>query len=1026
MNYRKPIFETIANWSIHRPDENAVTFCDQTLSYSQLEYQSNLLARYISLTYPLHSRGRIAVYLEPSLMMPVVLLAILKAGCAYVPLSHFQPKARITKILDDASVFLLLTTRSVIHASGIDKLFPATLALEDINYSDTAVSASLPTVQASDLAYILYTSGSTGTPKGVAIEHRNLSYYLSWFNQQLWPETQALLPLTSTLSFAAAVTQLYAPLLRGETLHILPADSLHEPGRLLTWYQQHPKGAIYCVPTVWDELLRYQRDVGGALSLPKTIFLSGEPVPFDLKERTFEQCPEATVYNLYGPTEATANGSFSRLEKHKPVTLGKALRESKILIVDENLTPVEAGQSGEICIVGEGVARGYLNQDSLTQQRFFRYQCEGGDVRGHRTGDLGLFNAQGDVVYLGRINRQIKINGVRIEPEEIEIALREHEKINQALVRTIDDDNGSVRLIAYLVSADTALSINEISAFLRAKLPAPMIPTYFMTLETLPKLPNGKLDLQRLPMPSPIRPVLGYAYRPASNELEQELIDIFQDILGFRDLGADDNFFDLGGGSLQVMQARQCIRRRLFSDIDYALFFNNATPYLLSFIVPYYVNDEETFSSADCELESAPLSGEQRYFLTLDQISPDPLAYLIAFRLHLHGPLDVAALEWCVQRIVQHNPVLRSRFDLDSVSCREGQYPSTALQVIHQQCADGIIADGKVNDERLLASVGISEIDLEHTPLISIKLLSAQDTQHILFVQVHHTVFDHDSIGAFFQQFVDYARAYHAGDHSFTLAPSKRYQHYRQWQQCAIWPTRYPKERRFWQKTFAEYVQTGADGSQFQPQADQDGENYRCTVSVALTQSLRAFARHHQTTVFVSMLAAFNRLLNSATCYRHVPIGIPVSNRTLYEETDLLGCFVNRVTYYDPAIPDEPMNTAVARCHKRIYAILDNQMVPYDILNNDIRENGWSEKLYAPVCFNYLSAMPSPVKIGDTEIQVSPIEHHAARVDLTLSVHEGNNLQLYFNYHKNALTKTQVKILAEAYIELLSAMVQSD
>ncbi|ENZ3708232.1 TPA: AMP-binding protein [Serratia marcescens] len=1022
MNDRKPIFEPISTWSTQRPAKRAVVFGEQTLSYAQLEYQSNLLARYLLSKYPMHPRGRIAVYLEPGLMMPVVLLAILKAGYTYIPLSDFLPNERVLKILDDAAAFLLLTTVSIMRKTGIGKNFPSTLALEDIAYADMPATISLPVVQKTDIAYVLYTSGSTGLPKGVVIEHGNLSYYLDWFNQALWPETQAVLPLTSTLSFAAAVTQLYAPLLRGDTLHILPANILHEPEKLLTWYEQHPSGALYCVPTVWDALLRYDRQAGGASRLPTTVFLSGEPVPFDLKERTFAQCPDATVYNLYGPTETTANGSFARLEKGKAVTLGKALRGSKILIVDDDCSPVSGDRCGEICIVGEGVARGYLNRDTLTHQRFFTQEIDHACYRGHRTGDLGKFNSHGEIVYLGRIDRQIKINGVRIDPEEIEIALREDHRIRHALVRKTEESTGGIRLIAYLVpESEGTISANEIRNFLRLTLPAAMIPSHFIFVETMPKLPNGKLDLQRLPQPVPSRPALSYAFRPAANELEQELIDIFQEALGFCDLGADDNFFDLGGGSLQVIQIRQLIKRRLFSDIDYTLFFDNATPHLLSFIVPYYVNDTDpVVLENDFRLPS--ISSEQRYFLTLDQISPAPGAYQIAFRLAFGGPLDISAMEWSIQQILKNNPVLRSRFNLNNVSCSEGDYPASDLKIVRQECAAEICTFDELSDEGLLAAAGVPEMDLELMPLIHIRFMSLPASWHILLLQVHHTVFDHDSIGLFFKQFIAYFQAYRAGDRGFELGQGKGYQHYRCWQQQCIQPTRYPQEREFWLETFAHYVHTGADASLFSPRDTLEGKNVWFTISKALTQSLMAFARSHQTTVFVCMLTAFNVLLNTFTRYRHVPIGIPVSNRMLYEETSLLGCFVNRVTYYDKYSPEDDIGSLLDRCRKRVYGLLENQTIPYDILNSDIRAHGWMDLLYAPVCFNYLSAMPSPVNCGGVDIDVKAVESDFAKVDMTLSIHEGECLNVCFNYHMAALKKDEVIRLSKEYIGIIERM----
>nr|WED67965.1 amino acid adenylation domain-containing protein [Pectobacterium colocasium] len=451
--------EIISEWSLKSPDRTAVEFNGDRLNYQQVESQSRLLADYLLSHYPNNKRGRIAVYLEPGVMMPVVLLAILKAGYTYVPLSHFHPSERIIQILDDSSAFLLISTRSMVNKTAIDNVFSSTLVLEDIHYPVEPV-AVLPPVCENNLAYILYTSGSTGKPKGVAIEHRNLSYYLNWFNEDVWPATRATLPLTSSLSFAAAVTQLYAPLLRGDTLFILPADSLNEPDVLLRWHQQHPDGAIYCVPTVWDELLRYQATSSHAWALPKTVFLSGEPVSFDLKERAFQRIPDVRLFNLYGPTETTANCSFTELVPGKGVTLGKALRGSEILIVDENLRPVAEGEEGEICAFGEGVARGYINRDELTQQRFFSHVRAGKSDWGHRTGDLGKRTPDGEIVYLGRIDRQIKINGIRIEPEEIEIALRQHGDIDKALVRPMQE-NGRQRLVAYLVSRNPSLAANE-------------------------------------------------------------------------------------------------------------------------------------------------------------------------------------------------------------------------------------------------------------------------------------------------------------------------------------------------------------------------------------------------------------------------------------------------------------------------------------------------------------------------------------------------------------------------------------
>ncbi|WP_257982517.1 amino acid adenylation domain-containing protein [Pectobacterium brasiliense] len=1021
MKNRKTVFEIISEWSLKNPDKTAVEFNGDRLNYQQLESQSCRLADYLLSHYPDNKRGRIAVYLEPGVMMPVVLLAILKAGHTYVPLSHFHPSERIMQILDDSSAFLLISTRAMLNKTAIDKVFPSTLVVEDIHYPASPV-ATLPPVCENDLAYILYTSGSTGKPKGVAIEHRNLSYYLNWFNEDVWPETRATLPLTSTLSFAAAVTQLYAPLLRGDTLFILPADSLNEPEVLLRWHQQHPDGAIYCVPTVWDELLRYQASSSHAWALPKTVFLSGEPVSFDLKERTFQQIPDVRLFNLYGPTETTANCSFAELRPGKNVTLGKALRGSEIMIVDESLRPVAEGEEGEICAFGEGVARGYINRDELTQQRFFTHVRADKRSWGHRTGDLGKMTPEGEILYLGRIDRQIKINGIRIEPEEVEIVLRQHGDIDKALVRPIQE-NGRQRLVAYLVSRNPSLATNDLRCFLQDKLPRAMHPSHFIMLETLPKLPNGKLDVSRLPEPCPQRPELGYPVKTAGNELEQELIDIWQEVLGFRELGANDNFFDLGGDSLQAMKARLLIRKRLFSEIDYPLFFNNATPHLLAFIVPYYVNDDEpAFNENNADIEALAPSSQQRYFLTLDQLSPEPSAYQLAFRLTIKGPLDESAVEWGIRRILEGNPVLRTRFDLDRLQCLEGDYPIEAIPIERLTAFSPDGGKNTLSDRRLLELISTPEMDVEHSPLICFHLISLTTQRHILLGRVHHTVFDHDAIGLFFHQFVDYVRAYSAGDRSYRIGSDERYLRYRQ-QQRRTKDQCYLRERQFWLDKMEDYLAAGADATAFPLSDSLDGENYWCILSDTLTQAIKHYAQQHRTTPFVCMLTAFTQLLKT-TNYRHVPIGIPVSNRMLTENATTIGCFVNMVAYYDDAPAQESFSTLLTRSQNKIHAILDNQTLPYDVLMADVRAKGWSDKLRFPVSFNYLTAMPPAVQINETAYQITDIANHQARLDLTLSVYDDEALALCFNYQQAAFNAEEIAALSHQYHQILMDVVQ--
>ena len=272
----------------------------------------------------------------------------MKAGHSYVPLSSFQPVQRIAQIIDDSQSFLVLTNKTSYQKSKLQLNQSIVLEMDDIDWSAQAVNTEYPELDGSQLAYTLYTSGSTGRPKGVEVEHRHLAYYIDWFNTHVWSQTQAQLPLTSSLSFAAAVTQLFSPLARGDTLHILPEGSLNNPKFLFEWFAAHSNTAIYCVPTLWKELLQYKHLIDPTVRFPDTVFLSGEAVAEDLKQRTFADIDNIRVFNLYGPTETVAYCAFFELQPESHITIVKAMSGSEFILLDDNGMQVEGEAIGDL------------------------------------------------------------------------------------------------------------------------------------------------------------------------------------------------------------------------------------------------------------------------------------------------------------------------------------------------------------------------------------------------------------------------------------------------------------------------------------------------------------------------------------------------------------------------------------------------------------------------------------------------------------------------------------------------------
>lgn len=1011
MKNNNPVFESISIQSSISPEEIAVIYKDTSLTYFELERLSNQLASYLVVQYPDRETGKVAVYLEPSLILPAVILGIMKAGFSYVPLSSFQPTKRIQQILDDSGVFVIITDELLSKKPSMSECRTEKLNVAALDLTGTSDGQLLPKVSHADLAYTLYTSGSTGVPKGVEVEHGSMAYYLNWFNNDLWPETQATLPLTSSLSFAAAVTQLFAPLLRGDTLHILPEGTLNNPQRLFDWYQNRTNAAIYCVPTIWNELLNYRSSVDSELSLPKTVFLSGEPVGEDIKQRTFDSIENVRLFNLYGPTETVANCAFTELKQDKPVTIGKALAGSELFLLDEKGALVTDGGVGEICLCGPGVARGYSNLPELSAERFFSHYGH----RAHCTGDLGQFNANRDMVYLGRKDRQVKIHGVRVELGEIEANIRQHGEIADAAVKMV---NGG--LVAYLLT-DKKPSVSELRAFLSQRCPSTMIPVQFVYLEVFPKLPNGKLDSSRLPDPAPVRPELNYDCTLPTNDLERDLVDIWQEVLGFSGLGVNDDFFDLGGNSLQAMRARTLIRHRLYSEIDFKLFFSNATPRKLSTVVPYYLTDDlddATFtpSEKNQQAQFEPLTSQQAYFLTLEQTSTNPKAYQPAFCIYLDGKVDTKGVEWCINRLLANNPVLTTQFDLDNFTAKEGGYRSEQVEILQRKVEQ---LTGKLSDMthcELLNMADMSDIDIGREPPIRLALLSKNDDEHVVVVRVHHAVFDHDSIGIFFEQFIQAYRAYVAGDYGF----AQHHQHH-----LSLKPHRgamvdEENQMQFWLSTLNRYLAKGADSSLY-PRADYPSpQGYTVELSQPFSRAIKDFAHAHNTTAYVVLLTLFNLVLNHETRYHNITIGLPVSNRALCQHDDQLGCFVNMVTYHELVDRVDNIVRLIEASGKAIYSLIENQTVSYLELADEMRSRGWLEKLRFPVTFNYLSAMPEAVEVQGCHMKVQHIVEQFARCDLALTVDDDEQLTLNFDYESTAFTKQQVTLLVEQYLALIS------
>ncbi|MBH8571736.1 amino acid adenylation domain-containing protein [Nostocaceae cyanobacterium CENA369] len=564
------------------PNAVAVVFDNQELTYQELNDRANQLAHYLQ-ELGVKPEVIVGVCMQRSLEMAIALLAILKAGGAYVPLDPAYPQERLTFMLEDSQAKVLLTQSYLVELFA--KSNASIVCIDNLQLPSQHRENPSSEVKPNNLAYVIYTSGSTGVPKGVAIAHASCVALLTWSREVFTDDELAGVLASTSICFDLSVFELFVPLSWGGKA-IVVENALHLPSLAAE------VSLVNTVPSVIAELLQ----VNGLPASIKTVNLAGEPLQNQLVQQIYQNHHIQKVFNLYGPSEDTTYSTFTQVDKgDNKVTIGRPIANTQIYLLDTNLQPVSIGVPGEIYIGGAGLARGYLNRPELTKERFISNPFSNKiESRLYQTGDLARYLPDGNIEYLGRIDHQVKIRGFRIELGEIENALLKHPAVREVLVLAREDQ----QLVAYMVClSDQIPTVNQLRTYLKELLPEYMVPSVFIFLETFPLLPNGKIDRRALPVPEALRPTLTTAYEMPQSEMEQQIAKLWQEVLHLDKVGIHDNFFDLGGHSLLMLQVNHQLRTILQQDISVVTMFQNPTIYSLAQYLSQTTENELAFET---------------------------------------------------------------------------------------------------------------------------------------------------------------------------------------------------------------------------------------------------------------------------------------------------------------------------------------------------------------------------------------------------------------------------------------------
>ncbi len=1001
------------------PAAPAVVWPGGGLSYAELDRLAAALARRLA-RHGVGPERTVALVLPASPELLVSILAVWKAGGAFLPLDPADPPARRVTLVREAGARAIVAGPALSELPEVPRLEPEAIASgaaappADPESIVVGAGPATPPTPPRRLAYVLYTSGSTGRPKGVAVEHGSLAGYLAWASSQLLPPG-ARLPATTRPTFDAAFKQLLLPLVRGEAVWLpsVPAAGAGagaegdaastDPRALAALLAEPPAGggpvAFNAVPSLWSAVLD-ALGVGPAPRLDR-LLLGGEALPTGLLERTARMLPEAEVWNLYGPTEATANATAARLVAGRVPAIGRPVTGLEARVVDRGLRLTAAGAAGELALGGPGLARGYLGRPALTAESFVPDPlARRSGARLYRTGDRARWLAAGELSFLGRIDAQVKVRGLRVEPGEVEAALAAFRGVREAAVVAAGEGEDK-RLVAWVVpAAGEELDVGALRAHLVARLPRHMVPSRIEPVGELPRGATGKVDrgaLAARSLPAE-RPANG---RAAATPLEEVVAGVFADVLELPRVGAEEGFFELGGHSLSAVRVVSRLAEAVGVELPLTRLFAAPT-------VAALAREVEEARGAGRAAEPPPMprpegpaepvapSFAQERLWLLEKLAPGSGRYHVAGGVELAGSLAVAALEGAAAEIVRRHEALRTV--LPEIDGRPVQRvlpppPPAPLPVVDlTRIAE---AEQAAAAGRLLDAHAGNPFDLATGPLHRIRVLRLAPERHDVLLAEHHVVSDGWSLGVLVGEIGRLYGAFAAGRPSPLPELAIQYADWAAWDRRRLAAADAEADVAWWRRRLArlEPLELPADRPRSAVRTHRAGAA-AVRLPEAVAGEVRALARATGTTPFMVLLAAFSSLLARWSSRRDLAVGAPVAGRDRRETEGLVGFFVNMLVLRSDLGGDPPFGELLGRVRTATLDAFDHRGVPFERLVEELApDRAPGDNPLFQVAFALQNAPGAPPGLPGLAATRLATRAGTAKFELSLSLSEEAELQ---------------------------------
>jgi amino acid adenylation domain-containing protein len=996
------------------PDAPAISCGNEQLSYLELNSRANQLARHLR-RLGVGPEVRVGLLIERSVEMVVSLLAIFKAGGVYVPLDPAYPQERLSFMLADAALPILVTRRSLLERIQAG---PAQAVCLDEQWGEIAQESAenqAAEVSLDHPAYVIYTSGSTGRPKGVLVGHRELANTILASQAAFNFAAQDTMACLASFAFDIFLFEVLNPLLAGGRCLLLTHDEVLAAGALLRMLDEVT--CVHAVPSLMKYLVEQAKAHRGASGYQRIrrVFVGGEAVPAELLGQIQEVFDRAEVHVLYGPTEATIICGSYRVADAAQVRvqmIGRALGNTVLQLRDRHRQLVPVGVAGELYIGGAGVTRGYLNREELTAEKYVWLD----GARYYRSGDVGRYLPDGNIEFLGRLDEQVKVRGFRIELGEIEAALKADPSVREAVVVAREDTPGDKRLVAYVVadrhraagaqSADDAaqkltqqpdgVSEQSLRERLKGTLPEYMIPAAFVLLERLPLTPTGKVNRSELPAPDAARPELAEGFAAARTPVEEMLCSIWAEVLGVERVGVHDDFFELGGHSL--LATRMMARVRESFQIEMALreLFDGPTVAALAERIEAAVRTAQGLEVLPLRPAERggelPLSFAQQRLWFLDQLEAGSALYNIPLAVRLSGQLDQPALEQALGEIVRRHEVLRSRFVTVEGRPTVVIDEPAAVSIPLLDFSDLSAAERQAEVERLATEEAQRPFDLATGPLLRSQLLRLAETEHVLLFNIHHIVTDGWSMGVLVREVSALYDAFSRGVASPLAELPVQYADYAAWQQAWLGGGMLERQLAYWRGQLAgapAVLELPTDGARPAVQSLR-GASVGVAISREVSAGLAALSRREGVTLYMTLLAAFQTLLYRYSGQEDICVGSPSAGRTQTALEGLIGFFVNTQVMRTDLSGNPSFRELLKRVREVALGAYAHQDAPFEKLVEILQpERSLSHTPLFQVWFVLQNAPVGELKLSNLTLSQMEVGSGTAKFDLSLSLTEG-------------------------------------